>query len=196
MTDTAGSGSNPLAVDWTDELSKQLSWHWDHQIRPRLQGLTDAEYFWEPVPGAWSVRPRGSGAAMEVGAGDYILDFARPEPVPPPVTTIAWRLGHILVGVLGARNATYFGGPLTSYESYRYPGTADQALTELDVAYQRWINGVRSLDSNALAERCQEAGFESDSMAALVLHIHREMIHHCAEVALLRDLYAHQPNQP
>jgi hypothetical protein len=29
-------------------------------------------------------------------------------------------------------------------------------------------------------------------MAALVLHIHREAIHHLAEVALLRDLYAHR----
>ena len=29
-------------------------------------------------------------------------------------------------------------------------------------------------------------------MAALVLHINREMIHHLAEVALLRDLYAHR----
>ena len=29
-------------------------------------------------------------------------------------------------------------------------------------------------------------------MAALVLHINRELIHHGAEVALLRDLYAHR----
>ncbi len=29
-------------------------------------------------------------------------------------------------------------------------------------------------------------------MAALVLHIHRELIHHLAEIALLRDLYAHR----
>jgi len=26
-------------------------------IRPRLDGLTDEEFFWEPVPGCWSVRP-------------------------------------------------------------------------------------------------------------------------------------------
>jgi hypothetical protein len=32
-------------------------------------------------------------------------------------------------------------------------------------------------------------------MAALVLHIHREAIHHGAEIALLRDLYAHQTTQ-
>jgi hypothetical protein len=30
-------------------------------------------------------------------------------------------------------------------------------------------------------------------MADLVLHIHREMIHHLAEIALLRDLYAARP---
>jgi hypothetical protein len=29
-------------------------------------------------------------------------------------------------------------------------------------------------------------------MAALVLHIHREVIHHGAEIALLRDLYLRQ----
>jgi hypothetical protein len=27
-------------------------------------------------------------------------------------------------------------------------------------------------------------------MAALILHIHREVIHHGAEISLLRDLYA------
>jgi len=29
--------------------------------------------------------------------------------------------------------------------------------------------------------------------AALILHINREAIHHGAEIALLRDLYAHRP---
>jgi hypothetical protein len=28
--------------------------------------------------------------------------------------------------------------------------------------------------------------------AALILHIHRELIHHGAEIALLRDLYRHR----
>ena len=27
-------------------------------IEPNLDGLTDAEYFWEPTPGAWNVRRR------------------------------------------------------------------------------------------------------------------------------------------
>lgn len=29
-------------------------------------------------------------------------------------------------------------------------------------------------------------------MGALVLHINREVLHHGAEIALLRDLYAHR----
>ncbi|MDV7268912.1 DinB family protein, partial [Rhodococcus oxybenzonivorans] len=34
-----------------------------------------------------------------------------------------------------------------------------------------------------------EGPFADRSMAALVLHVNREVIHHGAEIALLRDLY-------
>jgi hypothetical protein len=186
------SDPNDQRLDWTAELGKQLSWHWENQLRPRLRGLTDAEYFWEPVPGCWNIRPREQAVAVPIGVGDYIIDFAFPEPDPPPVTTIAWRIGHLIVGVFGDRNARYFNGPPVSYQSYDYPGTADQALTALDEQYRRWIEGVRTLGLTRLAERCREPGFETDSMAALILHIHREVIHHGAEIALLRDLYRHR----
>jgi hypothetical protein len=178
-----------MTINWSEQLAQQLDWHWQAHLRPRLDGLTDAEYFWEPVAGAWSVRPRGRGVAMEVGAGDFIIDFALPEPSPPPVTTIAWRLGHVLVGVLGDRNARHFGGPAVSYQDYDYPATAADALSRLDDSYATWIAGVRGLDDEGLARPCGEPDFESDPMAALVLHINREMLHHGAEVALLRDLY-------
>jgi hypothetical protein len=188
MTTTGTAGTATDELDWPTELALQFSWHWENQLRPRLAGLTDEEYFWEPVPGCWSVRPRGQGVAAEVGQGDFIVDWA-PEPDPPPVTTIAWRLSHLLVGVFGERNARYFGGPPISYDSYTYPGTAARALAELDEQVDRWLTGVRGLDLAGLTQRCREPGFEQDSMAALVLHIHREVIHHGAEIALLRDLF-------
>jgi hypothetical protein len=188
--------SSTPPFSWSAEIAEQLSWYWENLMRPRLTGLTDAEYFWEPVPGCWSVRPRGAGVAVEVGSGDYIVDFATPEPVPPPVTTIAWRLAHILVGVLGARNASHFGGPPTSYDAYTYPATAQDALVQLDVEIERWLTGVRGLGDDELVTACGEPGHETDSMAALVLHIHREMFHHGAELALLRDLYRAQRNGP
>ncbi|MGR6963064.1 DinB family protein [Geodermatophilus sp. URMC 61] len=85
-------------VDWTSELVEQLDLHWRTQLRPRLDGLTDEEYRWEPVRGAWNVRPRGTGAApIQAGRGDFTIDFAVPQPDPAPVTTIAWRIGHVVV---------------------------------------------------------------------------------------------------
>ncbi len=166
-------------MNWTEELDTQLSWHWENHLRPRWNGLEDREYLWEPVPGMWSVR-RG------------VIDFAIPEPTPSPVTTIAWRMGHLLVGVFGARLAQHFGGPAVDYDTYDYPSTAADALDRLDAQYADWIAGVRSLDADALRRPCGEHGFEQDPMSALVLHINREVIHHGAEISLLRDLYAWQ----
>lgn len=53
---------------WTRECVEQLDWHWRVQLRPRLDGLTDAEYRWEPVPGCWSIRPRGASFTPASGA--------------------------------------------------------------------------------------------------------------------------------
>ncbi|HEY3504457.1 MAG TPA: DinB family protein [Actinocatenispora sp.] len=181
--------------DWTTQLLDQLTFHYEQQLRPRLDGLTDDEYRWEPVPGAWSVRPRGEGTApVQGGSGAYTVDFAFPEPDPAPVTTIAWRLAHVIVGVFGMRAANHFGGPAVDYMSFDYAGTAKEALGQLDDAYRRWVDGVRGLDEAALRRPCGDAEgpYAAEPMATLVLHIHREAIHHGAEVALLRDLYRHR----
>jgi len=181
-----------MALNWTTELVEQIDWHWQHQLRPRIDSLTDEEYFWEPAPDSWSVRPRGTSAAsMPVGSGAYTIDFAMPQPVPAAVTTIAWRLGHIIVGVLGVRTAAHFGGPPCDYASFDYAGTAAGALAQLDDAYAGWLAGIGSLGEDQLQRPCgpAEGPFADLTMATLVLHINRELIHHGAEIALLRDLY-------
>ncbi len=184
-----------MNIRWNDQLTEQLDWHWQHQLRGRLSGLGDDEYFWQPVGNAWSVRPRGTGTApVRAGSGDWTIDFAFPEPSPAPVTTIAWRLGHIIVGVLGARNASHFGAPAVDYESFDYAGSADEALAQVDAQYAAWLAGVRSLGEDGLTRPCgpAEGPFAELPMAALVLHINREVIHHGAEIAMLRDLYANR----
>jgi hypothetical protein len=181
-----------MELDWTEQLDQQLSWHWDNHVRPRLATLTDHEYFWEPVEGCWSLRPRSEARTpMAAGAGDLVLDFEYPEPVPAPVTTIAWRLGHVIVGIFGMRNASHFDGPPIDYQSAVWPPDSSSALAALDEQYARWIEGVRSLDAAALARPVgpAEGPFASHPYAALVLHINREAIHHLGEVCLLRDLY-------
>lgn len=177
-------------------LIDQIELHWHTMLRPRLEGLTDQEYLWEPVADCWSVRPRGTGTApIQAGSGAFTVDFAFPEPEPPPVTTIAWRLAHIIVGVLAMRNAGHFGREATDYATFGYAGTAKEALAQLDEEYASWIRGVRGLDTSGLQRPCgpTEEPWGERPMASLVLHINRELIHHGAEIALLRDLYAHRP---
>ena len=179
-------------LDWTHDLAEQLDWHWRSNLRPRMDGLTDEEYHWEPVPGMWGIRPRGTSAAPIVaGTGDFTVEFAFPEPSPPPVTTIAWRIAHLVVGVFGMRAASHFGGPAVSYEAYDYPGDAATALERLDASYALWVNGVRRLSADDLRRPCgpAEGPWAESSMSNLVLHINREALHHGAEIALLRDLY-------
>jgi uncharacterized damage-inducible protein DinB len=173
-------------MNWAKELSTQLEWYWTNQFRPRLIGLTDAEYLWEPVEGCWNIRP--------VGNGKYLADYQTPEPDPPPVTTIAWRLSHIAGAILAWCNASQFGGSNFEVAAFECPGTAEAALRLLDSGYARWRAGVESLEDEALARTVGPAqgclaSFAGYPLAALVLHLNREVIHHGAEVALLRDLY-------
>lgn len=186
------AGERELAVEWNDELIDQLDWHWTNQFRPRLTGLGDDEYFWEPAPGCWNVRPRDeSTAPLALGSGEFVVDFAYPAPVPPPVTTIAWRIAHLVVGVLGMRVALHFGGPPVDYRGFAYAGNAATALAQLDEAYAGWLEGVRRLGEDGLARPCGpvEGPLAQRPMAALVMHVNREVMHHGAEIALLRDLY-------
>ncbi len=179
-------------IDWNHELVDQLDWHWQQHVRPRLDGLTDEEYLWEPVPG-WSVRRRHEARSrMAAGAGDTVADFDDPEPAAPPFTTIAWRMGHLSIGVFGIRAANHFGDAgSVDYPSTDWPLDAAGGLALLDRHYDAWIDGVRSLGREGLDRRCgqYEGPFAEYPMAALVLHISREAIHHGSELCLLRDLH-------
>ena len=182
-------------IDWNATLLDQLRGHWTEILRPRLEGLTDGEYLWEPAPGAWNLRPRAEATtSMAAGGGEWVLDFEFPEPVPAPVTTIAWRLGHLIVGVLGMRNASHFGGAPMDYTSVDWPSTATGALAQLDAEYDRWVTGCAALGEAGLERPVgpSEGPYAEVPYAGLLLHIHREVIHHGAEIALLRDLYAHR----
>lgn len=179
-------------------LHEQLEWHWQGQARPRLEGLTDEEYLWEPAPGTWTLRrrenPAPETATYRAGSGEWLVDYGSPEPVPAPVTSIAWRVAHLVVGVFGARNHSHFGAPPAEYGTWDYAGTADEALRQLDEAYAAWSAGVLRLTEEDLWCDVGEAEgpWWTEPMITLVLHINREAIHHMAEIALLRDLWVHR----
>ncbi len=78
----------------------ELSDYAYHRTLSRLAGLTDDEYFWEPVPGCCTIRRTESG--------DYRADDAD-RPGNPPFTTIAWRLWHLIENYGGKRQSGVAG---------------------------------------------------------------------------------------
>jgi hypothetical protein len=181
-----------MCIDWNAEVVDQLESHWQHQLRPRLDGLTDDEYFWQPVPGCWTISRRGeSSAPVSLGAGEYTMDYAEPPHDREPVTTIAWRLAHLIDG-FGPPAAPHFGSGPAERPAAGYPATAEGALRQLDDGHDAWIRDVRSLGAAGLA-RPQGAlsppEYADAPVARLVLYTHLEVIHHGAEISLLRDLY-------
>jgi DinB superfamily len=99
----------------------------------------------------------------------------------------------VIIGVFAMRNHSHFGAPEASYETWPYATDATTALRQLDEQYRKWIDGVRGLSEDDLWRPCgpAEGPYADYPMAALVLHINREVIHHGAEIACVRDLYVH-----
>lgn len=162
--------------------------------RDRMAGLTDDERLWEPVPGAWSVRRRGASSTPKpYGKGDWVIDFG-PSPEPAPVPTIGWRLSH-LRSMFDDRWEWTFGSRSIAPEvTTEFSPYADTTLDELWAAADRWAGGVAGLTD----EQLDTVGFGQYPhgldpqlpIVSIVWWLNREFVHHAAEAALLRDLYA------
>jgi hypothetical protein len=168
-----------MTFDWPRELFNQFDLQWNLAHGPSLETLTDEEYLWEPVPGCWSIRPTGPG-----GRGEF---EAWPDPEPTPVTTIAWRLSHLAVGVFGLRASHYFGDGSLTHDNAERLLTAKEGVAYFKQQALQWRSHVERLDEEGLARLVGEP--EHAPVASLVLHVNREALHHLAEVSLLRDLY-------
>jgi hypothetical protein len=155
----------------------------------RLAGLGNDEYFWAPVPGCWSLRRDHDGRWILDGGGGR-----DPAPDPPPITTIAWRIGHVGGLALGGFAARRFGAGARDVGDIRFPGRAADAIAFLDDNYAQWRDGMVQLTD---AEWWSTLGptwgpYADSSTADLALHVLDELVHHGAEIGLLRDLYLHR----
>src|SRR5436189_291902 len=107
------------------------------RLTERLGRLTDEEYFWEPVPGCWSLRQDGQGRWRLDGGGG-----GGPAPDPAPVTTIAWRLGHLGGMAVGGFASRRFGDGSLTAARIRFPARADDGLLEEDEAGREERGGL------------------------------------------------------
>lgn len=155
------------------------------RTRQRVEGLTDEEYFWEPAPLCWTLRPTASG----VYRGDHAV-----APAQPPFTTIAWRLWHLIGCYGGDRNPKWLAldRPPTGLDhGDPAPPTAAEAIDALARAQVHWHDLLTSLPAEQYGDRLGPiAGQYAESdKADLILHQLDEQIHHAAEIGVVRDLY-------
>jgi hypothetical protein len=177
-------------MDYGRLIVDQLEFYWNTHLWPRLAGLTDEEFFWEPVPGCWSVRQRADGT--------WGVDWAWPDPVPAPVTTIAWRIVHI-GRCMAIRTNTFFASEPGNDTDMNHPSrlpsevptTAQEGVDLLARDYDAWHGAISGLSTEGLEQPLGPRGayFAHAPMTALILHVSREVMHHGGEIGVLRDLY-------
>ncbi len=165
------NGWKPDMIDLAD--------HAFGRLRTRLVGLTDHEYAWEPVPGCWK-------------PGDWEDGVW-----PAPFTTLGWRLAHVINNLNDPRYASQLGLAPRGEAVTAAPSTAAEALDLLDRGWQVTRSYLEDLDEETLTTKIGVGPWADSDRGAFVLHMIDELIHHGAEIALLRDLYrATQPPNP
>ncbi|MFC0554219.1 DinB family protein [Planotetraspora thailandica] len=170
-----------------DSLEKAFDFVWGRFIG-RLEGLSDDEYFWEPVPDCWSVRQDAGGRWRIDGDGGGAT--GKPVPEPAPFTTIAWRIGHIGLTFIGFGDRLFADGKIT-IDDVDFPGSARDASAFLDGAYRDWREGIARIDEQRWWSPIGPAfgPYAKDSTVDLAVHVFDEIVHHGGEVGVLRDLY-------
>ncbi|MCX6045765.1 MAG: DinB family protein [Chloroflexi bacterium] len=161
-------------------------------LRERLDGITDAEYFWEPVAHGWSVRRRAEATTTARGKGEWVFENDGTDPTPAPFTTIAWRLCHVVAGQMTRCDYT-FGTKSLSENEIEFPGSAAEALAFLESSHQAWRAGLATLtdaDLDVVGLSSYPDGLDTQlPFGPLLWWTNRELIHHGGEIGLLRDLW-------
>jgi DinB family protein len=176
----------------TDELEDLVGlsdFAWE-RLRDRLAGVTEDEYRWEPVAKCWTVRATGDGTF----AADGHMGTYRSDGEVELFTTLPWRLHHLTVVLGEDRNGRWLRVPDAPTAVIEPAGTAADAVARLADAHAAWRGVLTKVSEAALVEPMGEVagGFAESTGRAFVLHILDELVHHGAEVAMLRDLYAAQ----
>ncbi|MET7572517.1 DinB family protein [Streptomyces sp. NPDC005492] len=116
-----------------------------------------------------------------------------PEPDTTPITTIAWRLGHLHFEFAGAWEWTFGERRQDPKQMVDFTPSATQALDRFWPAIDRWREAIATVTEAQL----DTVGFSQypygsdpdDPYIAVLAGSNLGFIHHMAEIALLRDLW-------
>ena len=151
-----------------------------HDMRSRLHGLSEDEFFWSPAPGSWTV--------FQDDRGRWEHHYAEPDPEPAPFTTIAWRLTHLAMCKVMYHEYAFGPGEL-SWLTFETPGTPKDAIEMLDTGHALLTEDLAgSLDADLERPVMTNWGEEWPAWRIFWTMIHHDA-HHGGEIGALRDLF-------
>jgi hypothetical protein len=149
-------------------------------IRGRVEGLSEDEFWWEPTAGCWTVRQQPDGR--------WAADYQEPDPVPAPMTTIAWRLVHVAECKIMYHEYAFGPGVLT-WPEIDSAHTVDDAIAQLEHGHALLAEELSRLtDDDLNRPRATNWGEVWPAWKVFWTMIQHD-IHHGAEIGTLRDLY-------
>jgi hypothetical protein len=163
-------------VQW---LTFALEEAWTY-LCSQLEGLIDAELFWQPVPNCWTVHQDEDGR--------WVIDYALPAPDSPPFTTIAWRLVHVAACKIMYHEYAFGPGELT-WDELDIPHTASDAIAWLEAGQAQLKATLDSLNDADLAEMRPTNWGDLWPTWRIFWTMADHDLQHGGEIGCLRDLY-------
>jgi uncharacterized damage-inducible protein DinB len=171
-----------------------IRWEMEEAYRPfrdRLDGLSEEEFWWEPVAGSWTLHRRSDGR--------WYGDYEEPDPEPAPFTTIAWRLNHIAACKVMYHEYA-FGAREITWDTIEVPATVESAIAMLERGHAFLVEDLARLDDDRELERPRLTNWGEewptrDIFWTMIWHD----AHHGGEIGAVRDLYLHSvalPGEP
>ncbi|NMI54857.1 MULTISPECIES: DinB family protein [unclassified Streptomyces] len=122
-----------------------------------------------------------------------LAHIGTPEPDTTPITTIAWRLGHLHFHFAGGWEWTFGERRQEPKTLVDFTPSAAVALERFWALIDRWRDDVAALTDEQLDmvgfSQYPYASDPDDPYIAVLSGTNLEFIHHMAEIALLRDLW-------
>ena len=113
------------------------------------------------------------------------------------MTTIAWRLGHLHLDIAGRWEWTFGERRRPPDQLVDFNPSAAVALERFWTTLDRWRDSVAAMTPEQLDTvgfgQCPWTDDAEVPFITVIWEANIELIHHMAEIALLRDLYRTRP---
>jgi len=140
--------------------------------------LSWEEFAWEPGPDVWRVHRDDHGR--------WTHDYVEPDPVPPPFTTIGWRLTHVATCKV-MYHEWAFGARELTWPTLETPHDVEGSLAMLREGHDLLRADLAGLDDGGLnAEVLTNWGEPWPAWRIFWTMIHHDL-QHGGEIGALRD---------